>query len=117
MSRVECPHWSESAGVAKSHGHCALQLYGGRPSFGVCSRCEHNAAYVEPPPRLRADVNAEIPLAGDLLESAIKRIGADRLAKWWEKATGRPCGCKERREKMNQATRRLLAWLGRNKDN
>jgi hypothetical protein len=41
-----------------------------------------------------------------------KRLGADRLAKLWERWTGVPCGCAERREKLNRATERLLRWFG-----
>ena len=55
------------------------------------------------------------PLAGDLFEQLAKKIGADRLARWWEKKTGRPCGCAQRKEKLNDATRalaRLARWMG-----
>lgn len=52
-----------------------------------------------------------IPLAGDILEAAIKRIGADRLAKWWTKRVGN-CGCSARKEKINAADRKLRKWLG-----
>lgn len=56
-----------------------------------------------------------LPLVGDLVEQLAKKIGADRLAAWWEKKTGRPCGCAERKEKLNHATRalaRLARWMG-----
>lgn len=55
---------------------------------------------------------SQIPLPGDILEAALKRVGADRLAKWWEKKTGKPCGCDERRLAINAATIRLKKWLG-----
>lgn len=55
---------------------------------------------------------AGIPLAGDVVEALAKKLGADRLAKWWESKTGMQCGCAERREKMNRATRTLLNWAG-----
>jgi hypothetical protein len=54
----------------------------------------------------------DIPLAGDVVEAIARRIGADRLAAWWEKQTGKPCGCAERKEKLNRATGRLLRWAG-----
>jgi hypothetical protein len=60
------------------------------------------------PPRPYPD----IPLAGDVVEAMAKRLGADRLASWWEAMTGLPCGCAERREKLNRATERLLRWFG-----
>jgi len=55
----------------------------------------------------------DIPLAGDVVEAIAKRIGADRLAKLWERWTGTPCGCAERKAKLNAASVRLLKWLGR----
>lgn len=52
----------------------------------------------------------DIPLAGDLIESISRRLGADRLAKLWERWTGLPCGCAERKAKLNKATERLIDW-------
>jgi hypothetical protein len=52
----------------------------------------------------------DIPLAGDLVEAIAKRIGADRLARLWEQWTGLPCGCEERKAKLNAATEKLLKW-------
>jgi hypothetical protein len=39
-------------------------------------------------------------MLGDLLESALSRVGVtkDRVERW----LGRPCGCAERQEKLNQ---------------
>jgi hypothetical protein len=48
-----------------------------------------------------------------VLAAIAKRIGADRLAKLWERWTGVPCGCAERQEKMNAAAKRLMRWLGK----
>lgn len=53
----------------------------------------------------------DIPLAGDMVEAIARRIGADRLAAWWERQTGRPCGCARRKEYMNKATENLLRWM------
>ncbi len=55
----------------------------------------------------------EIPLAGDLVASIAKRIGADRLAALWERWTGTPCGCESRHAKLNAATERLVRWAER----
>lgn len=54
----------------------------------------------------------DIPLAGDVVEAIARRIGADRLARWWERQTGIPCGCEGRKELLNRATGRLLRWAG-----
>jgi hypothetical protein len=54
----------------------------------------------------------DIPLAGDVVAAIAARVGADRLAKWWEAKTGLPCGCEERRGKLNRATESLLRFAG-----
>lgn len=43
---------------------------------------------------------------GDVIEAGAKLVGLDRLAAWYEKTTGRPCGCKTRREFLN----RIRLW-------
>lgn len=55
----------------------------------------------------------DIPLAGDVVEAIARRIGADRLARLWEDWTGKPCGCEERKERLNAATEKLLKWARR----
>ncbi len=47
-----------------------------------------------------------VPL-GDLVHNALSSVGitTERVEKW----LGRPCGCKERQEKLN----RIGAWAGR----
>lgn len=55
---------------------------------------------------------AGIPLAGDVVAALAARLGADRLARWWAEKTGRPCGCAERRAKLNRATRALIRLAG-----
>lgn len=42
-------------------------------------------------------------LLGDKVEEIIKDIGADELAKAFEKATGTDCGCEERKNFLNKA--------------
>lgn len=64
------------------------------------------------PPAPPVRLAPPIPLAGDVVEAIAKRLGADRLAKWWERQTGLDCGCDERRRRLNRATKRLLKWAG-----
>lgn len=40
----------------------------------------------------------EQKLLGDRVEEIIKKMHADKLAKAYEKMTGRPCGCQKRKE-------------------
>lgn len=47
-------------------------------------------------------------LLGDRIESALKNIRADKAAKLIERATGKPCGCGKRKEKLNKAHREYL---------
>jgi hypothetical protein len=56
----------------------------------------------------RAASSSRIPLPGDVIESLAKRFGIDRLARLWEKRTGRSCGCARRKERMNVLARRLM---------
>jgi len=39
---------------------------------------------------------------GDSIARAITAVGADRISKALERATGRPCGCKRRQAKLNE---------------
>jgi hypothetical protein len=39
---------------------------------------------------------------GDVVAEVTNITGVDRLAKSYEEITGKPCGCDERREKLNQ---------------
>lgn len=61
----------------------------------------------------RPSMSPDIPLAGDVVAKIAGRIGADRLAAWWEQKTGRPCDCEGRKARLNRATERLLRWLSR----
>jgi hypothetical protein len=38
---------------------------------------------------------------GDTVEKIAKTIGADKVAKVYEKISGKPCGCASRKEKLN----------------
>ena len=46
---------------------------------------------------------------GDSIARAIIALGADRISKAIERATGRPCGCKRRQKKLNE----LLPYDGK----
>ena len=39
---------------------------------------------------------------GDTVHKAAKLIGADKIARAYEKVTGKPCGCNERRDTLNR---------------
>lgn len=39
---------------------------------------------------------------GDTVEKAIKLVGADKIAKLYEKKTGRACRCSDRKELLNR---------------
>ena len=42
------------------------------------------------------------PGLGDEVEALVKTFGLDRLAKAYEKVTGKPCGCNRRKAMMNK---------------
>lgn len=70
-------------------GSCSRGLHGGRPSQGVCAVCsEYKGA-----PRG----------AGDIVAIAATVTGASLVASAFTKATGRACGCDERRAALNAA--------------
>ena len=68
---------------------CALGLYGGRPSPGVCARCDR---YDGPARGL-----------GDRIAAVAEVTGVAAVARTVERVTGRPCGCAERRRALNEA--------------
>lgn len=68
---------------------CSLGLYGGRPSPGICSICP---SYDGPARGF-----------GDVVHSIARITGVARVAKAVEAATGKPCGCAERRAALNAA--------------
>lgn len=72
------------------------------------------SSWTPPPARPGTPVPAASLLAGDLVELAAKRMGADRLAEWLAmKLTGVPdCGCESRRVKLNEIDVKLRKWLG-----
>lgn len=48
------------------------------------------------------------PLLGDRIEANLKKIRADKAARLIKRATGKDCGCKNRKEKINQTHREYL---------
>jgi hypothetical protein len=79
-----------------------------------------NGYYDNPPDMMSAgaafsveSLAASIPLAGDVLEKIICRVGADRLATWWTKMTGHDCGCADRQAWLNRTTEKLVRWAHR----
>lgn len=67
-----------------------------------------------PQPRTqpRTTATPHVPLAGDVFAALAARIGADRAAKWVAAKLGAPCGCEERRRKMNELDMKLRKWFG-----
>ena len=45
---------------------------------------------------------------GDKVEKALRAVGADKVAKIYEKVGKRPCGCQGRKEALNRWHRRVL---------
>ncbi len=58
-----------------------------------------------------ANLPIPIPLAGELLESLARKIGADKLARIWSDWTARPCGCSDRRKWLNELSAKLLKLI------
>jgi hypothetical protein len=96
----------------------------------VCHRCRHrsprcagscaceksgrdimaHAVAGDCPLGLHQPSNRGIPLPGDIIEALAKRLGLARLARLWEKRTGRSCGCARRKEWMNGLARRVMRF-------
>lgn len=65
----------------------ALPLYGPTPSAGVCRVCAH---YCGPDRGL-----------GDTVHRVARATGISRVVETVERVTGLPCGCPERRNRLN----------------
>jgi len=52
--------------------------------------------------RVKTGLKAGATGLGDVVADVTNITGVDRLAKLYEEVTGKPCGCEERREKLNQ---------------
>ena len=68
---------------------CSLGLYGGRPSPGVCAQCEH---YDGPARGL-----------GDRVAAVTRATGIAAATRVLSRITGKPCGCSQRRARLNAA--------------
>ena len=67
-----------------------------------------------PPPEPDLDgFLSRLPLdrLGDGVAAAIESFGGDRLARWYERTTGKPCGCPGRQERLNKIGAALKARL------
>lgn len=51
---------------------------------------------------VRTNLKAGAEGLGDVVASITSASGLDRLAKGYEKLTGKPCGCEERQATLNQ---------------
>lgn len=49
-------------------------------------------------------------LLGDRVAAGLQKIGADRLAQTYTRLTGKPCGCAQRTDRLNQFDQK---WRGR----
>ena len=95
MSTTSCKVAPPGSGTTCSHykaNRCtnplALPIYGDRPSAGVCRQCEHYRG---------------IPRGlGDVIETAARLFGIKRAVKVVEHATGKECGCPQRRQALNE---------------
>ncbi len=83
-SGTTCSHYKQN----RCTNPLALPLYGDRPSAGVCRICPHYRG---------------IPRGlGDVIETAARLLGIKRAVKVVEHATGKQCGCPERRRALNE---------------
>jgi hypothetical protein len=114
--------------LRESHGHCAIceRIDRDGPNYSEpYRRLFHPEEFPEEPPVVvsapppqpavpcqDAGPAPVWPLAGDLLEAAIKRFGGDRLAKYVEAKTGKPCECEARRLALNALDAKLRKYLG-----
>lgn len=52
-------------------------------------------------------------LLGDATEQALKKLGADKIAKYYERTTGRPCNCANRKQVLNNLHRAAQRMIER----
>ena len=103
-----CQHWTDSGVIGG--GTCAKGLYGGSPSIGTCGQCPDRPADWPPQnqPATNPGQNGTDPLAlaadrglGDEFAALAAKLGADKLAAWWERTMGLSCGCNGRKAWLN----------------
>ena len=64
-----------------------------------------------PPPGPSQLIPTGLPLAGDIVEMATKRLGIARLTKYISDQLGADCGCSVRQRKLNELDLKLRKWL------
>lgn len=45
---------------------------------------------------------------GDKVEKVLKKVGADKVARTYERVTKKPCGCQKRKQRMNEWHKRQI---------
>jgi hypothetical protein len=124
MKCEHCPvESSQECPGQRVRGLCGWVEPGG-PRYhtqGAATLVRMASGATELPPRMEATASASavvappvaptIPLAGDLVAAATKRLGADRLARWIEAKVGVDCGCESRREALNRLDEKLRCYL------
>ena len=50
-------------------------------------------------------------LLGNRIEAALKTLGADKVAKFYEKVGRKPCNCAGRREQLNEWHRKAIETI------
>lgn len=56
--------------------------------------------------------NMTTKLVGDVSAELLKKVGADKLARAYERLSGRPCNCAGRRQALNNIHRAILGKVG-----
>jgi hypothetical protein len=51
---------------------------------------------------------SEQKLLGDITKDMLKKVGAEKLAKAYERLTGKPCNCAARRNALNNIHRAVI---------
>ena len=52
-------------------------------------------------------MSEEPKMLGDMTEAMLKKVGADKLAKYYERISGRPCNCAGRKQTLNNIQRAI----------
>lgn len=53
-------------------------------------------------------------LLGDIVENALKKAGAKKLARATQRVTGKPCGCGKRKQRLNNLHKNLKNKINKN---
>ena len=52
---------------------------------------------------------SEQKLLGDMTTEVLQKVGIDKLARAYERLTGRPCNCKNRQATLNRLHKMIIA--------